>query len=72
MLNVAAAHGEFQFLLNQTKHYNITYDDKVLARDDFVKNYTTRANKPLVIIKVKEEAKCMSPIKYTYKSCLLT
>lgn len=39
VLSAAAECGEYTFLMNKTKHYNIIFNDQILVRDDLIKNY---------------------------------
>lgn len=59
LLSAAATCGEFNFLINDTKSYNIIFGDQILARDDYVRNYDTSANKPFLIVKVQKQTKSM-------------
>lgn len=60
LLMEAANCGEFTFLVNSTKLYDIVFNEQVLARDDILSDYTTMASNPFIVVKAKEEAKCMS------------
>lgn len=67
----AAQFGEFPFLVNHTKHYDLVYHEQLLARDDKISNYTTTARDPLMIRKAQQEAKCMLSFIITYlKLCV--
>lgn len=55
LLMSAANCGEFPYLVNNTKYYNIMNHKEVLARDEQLNKFTTTANAPLIII--KEEIK---------------
>ena len=42
LINCAAQCGEFDFLVNKTKNYNVIWDNQILPRDDIVKTYRQR------------------------------
>ena len=61
LLVEASRNGEFSYLVKNTKHYNVLYNNEILPRNAIVADHKSMADNPFIIIKAKKpESDCIT------------